>query len=246
MAYSLDAARQYWRFPPSKAYGKKDTAEYCRESDAFIKDLIERETRIRDERQQMADSKARITRWLEERRVQSMMDFGCGLGQDGLHFARALGLRVTFADIVPSNAALTARFANIWNVDTRAVEISDNPETFDFTETFDVVYSCGVLHHSPVAKAIVRNLARFLNPNGLFVVMLYTASHFARTGAATLDEYAVKSEAPAPIEVTNPYSDFYDVPKAVSLFEGFDLLDHWAGYKELFGWYVFGRRAVSV
>jgi hypothetical protein len=46
MAYSLDAARQYWRFPPSKACGKKDTAEYCRESDAFIKDLIERETRI--------------------------------------------------------------------------------------------------------------------------------------------------------------------------------------------------------
>jgi hypothetical protein len=124
-----------------------------------------------------------------------MMDFGCGLGQDGLHFARKLGLRVTFADIVPSNAALTARF---------------------------------------------------LNPNGLFVVMLYTASHFARTGAATLDEYAVKSEAPAPIEVANPYSDFYDVPKAVSLFEGFDLLDQWAGYKELFGWYVFGRRAVSV
>jgi hypothetical protein len=36
-----------------------------------------------------------------------------------------------------------------------------------------------------------------------------------------------------------PYNDCYDVPKAIAL------LDQWTGDKELFGWYVFGSRAIS-
>ena len=166
------------------------------------------------------------------------MDFGCGLGQDGLHFAKALGLEVVFADIVPSNVKLTNRYAVIWRVLTKSVHV-DDPKSFDFTQKFGLIFANGVLHHSPEAKEIVQNLKCFLNINGLFIVMLYTKEHYKVVGARSIDEYAMKSESPAPVPTINPYTEYYDVKKAQELFEGFMLIDQWTTHNERFGWYCF-------
>jgi SAM-dependent methyltransferase len=236
--YSLEDARNYWRYPPSKAYGKKDTAEYCMQSDAFIKDLIEREIEIRDARQGTQVFKDKVAYWVKQNNIQTMMDFGCGLGQDGLYFAKTLGLHVVFADIVPSNVELTNRFARIWGVSTRSVLV-DAPQSFDFGQEFDLIFANGVLHHSPEAKGIVQNLKRFLSPDGIFIVMLYTRRHYKRTGARNMNDYALKSESSAPVPVFNPYTDYYDLEKAQKLFEGYRLIDQWTTYNDLFGWYCF-------
>jgi SAM-dependent methyltransferase len=237
-SYSLEDARNYWRYPPSKAYGKKDTADYCTQSDDFIKDLIEREIKIRDVRQGTQVFKDKVAFWAKENHIRTMMDFGCGLGQDGLYFAKTLGVQVVFGDIVPSNVKLTSRFANIWGISTESVLI-DDPKTFDVGRKFDLIFSNGVLHHSPEARDIVRNLKRFLTPHGLFIVMLYTRKHYERAGARDIHDYAVKSEASAPIPVSNPYTEYYDLEKAQKLFEGCIILDQWTTYDDLFGWYCF-------
>lgn len=243
-AYSLNDARAYWRYPPSKAHGKRDTAEYAQESDEFIKNLIEREIELRDARQDTRLFKDKVAEWVKRKNSSSMLDFGCGLGEDGLYFAKALGLAVTFADIVPPNVALVSRYANIWNVPTRAVLV-DDPKTFDFGHKFDLIFSNGVLHHSPEAPAIVANLKRFLQRGGLFIVMLYTRAHYEQVGALTGADYINKSESSPPVPVNNPWTEYYDTAKARELFKGCTLLDQWTTYREMFGWYCFALDANS-
>ena len=50
-----------------------------------------------------------------------MLDFGCGMGSDGVYFSKLLGLKVTFADIVPSNVEIVKRYSKIWNIPTKAI-----------------------------------------------------------------------------------------------------------------------------
>lgn len=236
--YSLENARKYWSYPPGKLYGKRYTQDYCQEDDSSIKNLIESEIKLRDEREGVEVARSRVKYWIENNNIRKMLDFGCGLGVDGVYFSINLGIQVTFADISLSNVKLTDRYAQIWNIPTKSVYIDDSTSV-DFGDKFDLIYAHGVLHHIPEPKPVVDNLQRFLNSNGLFIVMLYTKEHYAGKSAENIHHYAVRSESPAPTAITNPYSCYYDTAKAVALFEGCSLIDQWATNRDRFGWYCF-------
>ena len=236
--YSLVNAREYWSYPPSKRTGKRHTKDYLHKDDSYIKNLIESQISLRDLREDAEVARSRVKHLIKNNNVQKMMDFGCGLGVDGVYFSINLGIQVTFADISLSNVKLTDRYAQIWNIPTKSVYI-DDPTSFDFDDKFELIYANGVLHHVPEPKPVVDNLRRFLNPEGLFIVMLYTKEHYASKRAENVYHYAVRSEAPAPIAITNPYSDYYDTAKAVELFEGCSLIDQWKTNRDRFGWYCF-------
>src|ERR1044071_9047438 len=101
----------------------------------------------------------------------SVLEIGCGLGTDGAQFAKA-GANYTGVDLTDAAVELAQkRFA-----------LDDLPGTFrtadaenlDFAdESFDLVYSHGVLHHTPDTVKAVREVHRVLRPGGRAVVMLY-------------------------------------------------------------------------
>jgi hypothetical protein len=51
--------------------------------------------------------------------------------------------------------------------------------------------------------------------------------------AESLDDYAVKSEAPGPAPVENPHTEYYGSAKARELFRGFPLLEEWTTHRDL-------------
>ena len=173
--------------------------------------MIETEISLRDERQDAQVARDKVAYWIRKSDIQKMLDFGCGLGPDGVCFSVNLGIQVMFADISPSNVKLTSRYAEIWNIPAKSAYIDDS-ESFDFGEKFDLIYCNGVLHHIPEPKPVVNNLKRFLNASGLFIVMLYTKEHY-EARAENLAHYAARSESHPPIPIINPYSDYYDVKK---------------------------------
>ncbi len=100
-----------------------------------------------------------------------VLEIGCGVGTDGLQFARA-GATYTGVDL--TEAAVDLGRKNFESAGARGEFRVSDAENLDFAdESFDIVYSHGVLHHTPDIEAAVREIHRVLKPGGRAIVMLY-------------------------------------------------------------------------
>jgi SAM-dependent methyltransferase len=100
-----------------------------------------------------------------------LLEVGCGMGTDLLQFARG-GARVTGVDLTPRSIETSRKHLQLYDR-TGDFAITD-AETLPFADkSFDVVYSNGVLHHTPDTAGAVREIHRVLRPGGLARVMLY-------------------------------------------------------------------------
>jgi ubiquinone/menaquinone biosynthesis C-methylase UbiE len=100
-----------------------------------------------------------------------VLEIGCGLGTDGAQFAKA-GADYTGVDLTDAAVELARKRFELFNL-PGAFRTAD-AENLEFKdETFDLVYSHGVLHHTPDTARSVREIHRVLKKNGKAIVMLY-------------------------------------------------------------------------
>jgi SAM-dependent methyltransferase len=100
-----------------------------------------------------------------------LLEVGCGMGTDLLQFARG-GALCTGVDLTPRSVEISSLHFGLY--DLRADFVLGDGERLPFAdESFDVVYSNGVLHHTPDTARAVRELHRVLRPRGVAKVMLY-------------------------------------------------------------------------
>ena len=101
----------------------------------------------------------------------SVFEIGCGLGTDGAQFAKA-GARYTGVDLTEAAVDLARRRFELFQL-PGTFQVAD-AEQLDFPDnSFDLVYSHGVLHHTPNTAAAVHEINRVLRPGGRAIVMLY-------------------------------------------------------------------------
>jgi ubiquinone/menaquinone biosynthesis C-methylase UbiE len=101
----------------------------------------------------------------------AVLEVGCGLGTDGAQFAKA-GANYTGIDLTDAAIELAKRRFELFQL-PGAFRVAD-AEHLDFPDnSFDLVYSHGVLHHTPDTAAAVREIHRVLRPGGKALVMLY-------------------------------------------------------------------------
>src|SRR5918992_3059377 len=100
-----------------------------------------------------------------------VLEIGCGMGTDGAQFAKA-GANYTGVDLTDAAVELARKRFQVSDLKGE-FRVAD-AERLDFPdESFDVVYSHGVLHHTPDIEAAVREIHRVLKPGGGATVMLY-------------------------------------------------------------------------
>jgi SAM-dependent methyltransferase len=101
----------------------------------------------------------------------SVLEVGCGLGTDGAQFAKA-GAKYTGIDLTDAAVDLAKRRFELFNL-PGTFRVADAERLLFANNSFDIVYSHGVLHHTPDTAAAVREIHRVLRPGGKAVVMLY-------------------------------------------------------------------------
>ncbi|HTG86561.1 MAG TPA: class I SAM-dependent methyltransferase [Pyrinomonadaceae bacterium] len=100
-----------------------------------------------------------------------VLEVGCGLGTDGAQFAKA-GADYTGIDLTQAAVDLARRRFELFNL-PGTFRVAD-AEKLDFPDnSFDIVYSHGVLHHTPDTPGAIREVHRVLRNGGRAVVMLY-------------------------------------------------------------------------
>lgn len=197
----------------------------------------------------------------EEATGLQVLEIGVGMGADHVRFAQAGPARLVGLDLTPRAVALTRERAAGLGVDA-TVFVGDAEHLAFPDHLFDLVYSWGVLHHSPDTQAALREVRRVLRPGGVARIMVYHRASIVGAllwlryglgrGRPTMrldDIYATYLESPgtkayAPKEATAMLREagFSAVSTSVELSIG-DLLEGAAGQRHDSGILRLARRA---
>jgi SAM-dependent methyltransferase len=113
-----------------------------------------------------------------------LLEVGCGMGTDLLQFARG-GAKVTGVDLTPRSIEISRQHLSVYD-EAGEFAIADCEQLPFADESFDVVYSNGVLHHTPDTAGAVREIHRVLRTGGQARVMLYHRGSLAFWGQVIL------------------------------------------------------------
>jgi SAM-dependent methyltransferase len=170
---------------------------------------------------------ADFARW----RGKRVLEIGCGLGTESVNFARA-GAILTAVDLSPKSLELCRqRFAVYGLAADFYVGSAERLSDFLPIEPYDLVFSFGVLHHTPNPPAAIEQIRRYLAPAGELRIMVYSKFSYKlfwimhQTGDwdfARMDEIIARySEAQTGCPVTYTYT-FAEVRE---LLTGFEILE---------------------
>lgn len=107
----------------------------------------------------------------EAARGKRVLEIGVGLGADHERFARA-GADLTGIDLTERAIANTRQRLAVMGLKSDLREGDAENLPFD-ANSFDIVYSWGVIHHSPNTPRAAQEILRVLRPGGRFAAMIY-------------------------------------------------------------------------
>jgi ubiquinone/menaquinone biosynthesis C-methylase UbiE len=153
-----DDVRRFWDSAPC---GTSDATTAAREPD------YARLERQRAEREPFISDFARF----DETRGKRVLEVGVGAGTDHIRFARA-GARCVGIDLSDVSLLVTR---NRFEREGFPIRLSHgDAEALPFADgSFALVYSWGVIHHTPDTQAAAREILRVLQSGGRFCVMVY-------------------------------------------------------------------------
>ena len=104
---------------------------------------------------------------------KKVLEVGCGLGTVGINFALN-GVDYTGVELSKESLEIAKKRFEVYNQFGKfylgnAEELS----SFVPIETYDLIYSFGVIHHSPHPEKIVSQIKKYMNENSVLKIMLY-------------------------------------------------------------------------
>jgi SAM-dependent methyltransferase len=228
----IDAVRDFWNARPcnirhsQKTVGTREYFDEVERRKYFVEPHIPRF--------------AEFERWKD----RDVLEIGCGLGTDTVSFARA-GARVTAVELSEKSAELARRRLEVYDLADRVTIRVGNAEELPSLvppRPFDLVYSFGVIHHSPHPRRIIEHVTRYMSAESELRLMVYARISYKLFwimkeeqvwDMGRIDELIARnSEAQTGCPVTYTYTD----RTVRDLLAGFDVLE--ARKAHIFTWDV--------
>jgi ubiquinone/menaquinone biosynthesis C-methylase UbiE len=107
---------------------------------------------------------------------KKVLEIGCGIGTDTMNFARA-GAEVTAVDLSSESLKLAKQRAEVFGLSDRINFYEANAERlseFIPEQKYDLIYSFGVIHHSPHPEEIIKQInEKFVKEGTTLKLMVY-------------------------------------------------------------------------
>jgi len=161
MSTGIDEVKDYWNRQPCNvkhSNAQIGTLEYFNEVETrkyFVEPHI--------------PAFAEFAKWNGKR----VLEIGCGIGTDAVNFARH-GAIYTGLELSGESLAIAKERFEIF--DLKGEFIEGDIETLDlsiFPEKFDLIYSFGVLHHTPSLEQALMQIRTLCGARSSFKVMVY-------------------------------------------------------------------------
>jgi len=114
---------------------------------------------------------AEFERW----RGKRVLEIGCGIGTDTINFARH-GARLTAVDLSEESLKIARQRAEVYGLTSSIRFYRGDVESLSRilpTEPYDLVYSFGVIHHTPHPKRALDQLRQFMHSRSTLKIMVY-------------------------------------------------------------------------
>jgi len=158
---------------------------------------------------------AQFDRW----KGKKVLEIGCGIGTDTINFARA-GAEVTAIDLSKESIAIARRRAEVFGLTGRIRLYDGNAEELPSivpVRHYDVVYSFGVIHHTPNPARVIDHLKRYMNADSELRIMMY-AKHSWKTFMIEAGLDQPEAQSGCPVAYTLSHDELRN------LLGGFDIL----------------------
>jgi len=114
---------------------------------------------------------ADFPRW----RGKNVLEIGCGIGTDTVRFARN-GAKVTAVDLSEKSLELARKRVEVYGLEDRVRFFQGSAEdlrTFVPIEPYDLIYSFGVIHHTPRPERVLEEARQYGRPGTTLKLMVY-------------------------------------------------------------------------
>ena len=148
---------------------------------------------------------------------KKVLEVGCGLGTVGINFALN-SADYTGVELSKESLEIAKKRFEVYNQSGKfylgnAEELS----SFVHIETYDLIYSFGVIHHSPHPEKIISEIKKYMNENSVLKIMLYAKDSWKNY---MIDAGLDQPEAQYGCPIANTYTK-QDV---VKLLDGYEVL----------------------
>jgi 2-polyprenyl-3-methyl-5-hydroxy-6-metoxy-1,4-benzoquinol methylase len=160
---SISAVQRYWDVRPCnirhsrKPVGSKEYFDEVEARKYFVEPHI--------------PAFADFERWQGKR----VLEVGCGIGTDSTNFARA-GAELTAVELSSESLRIAEQRADVMGVADRIKFVQANAEELTSAldeEPYDLVYSFGVVHHTPHPERALAEMRALTAPGGTLKLMVY-------------------------------------------------------------------------
>ena len=147
-----------------------------------------------------------------------VLEIGCGIGTTGISFARA-GAYYTGVELSSASLELAKKRFDVYGFDGHFyLGNAENLTDFLPIQKYDLIYSFGVIHHSPNPEKIIDNIKKYMDKSSEFRLMLYAANSWKNIMIeAGLDQPEAQSGCPVAYKYSNE--------EVYQLLSGFNVLE---------------------